>query len=94
METSPIMVDWDSGYTWAGHWDSGSLTMETSPIIVERTATFLEEGQALPNPSDARQTAEYVGVQNRRYGRKTVENRNEKKIIKTAEDSSCNSKQS
>ena len=29
------MVDWDSGYTWAGHWDSGSLTMETSPIIVD-----------------------------------------------------------
>ena len=29
-ETSPIVVDWDSGRTWAGHWDSGN-TMETSP---------------------------------------------------------------
>ena len=24
-----VMVDWDSGYTWEGHWDSGKPTMET-----------------------------------------------------------------
>ena len=30
VETSPIMVDWDSGYTWEGHWDNGKPTMETT----------------------------------------------------------------
>ena len=35
METSPIIVDCDSGYTWAGHWDSEGPTMETNPIMVD-----------------------------------------------------------
>ena len=42
--TSPIMVDWDSGYTWEGHWDSGKPTMETSPIIVDWDSGYTWEG--------------------------------------------------
>ena len=46
METSALMVDWDSGsspitvdgasgYTFAGHWDSGGPTIKTNPIMVD-----------------------------------------------------------
>ena len=40
MEASPIVLDWDSGRTWAGHWDS----VETSPIVVDWDSGCTWEG--------------------------------------------------
>ena len=44
METSPIMVDWDSGHTWEGHFHSAKPTMVTSPIMVDWDSGYTWEG--------------------------------------------------
>ena len=35
METSPLVVDWNTGQCWAERWDSGNPTMETSPKVLD-----------------------------------------------------------